>query len=141
VALIADSSGIYALYDRRDKHHRAVRATVEQERGPILIPVAILSEVDYLLRSRLGVDAELRFLEGIAHGAFTLEEFTGEDVVRCKQLLDQYRDLDLGLADAAIVATAERLGVLRILTLDVRDFRTVKTVKQESLVLLPADRG
>ena len=50
------------------------------------------------------------------------------------------RDLDLGLADASVIATAERLEVYRILTVDERDFRAVRTVRGDSLVLLPADR-
>jgi predicted nucleic acid-binding protein len=140
VALIADSSGIYALYDKRDKHHRAVREVVGEEQGRIVIPTMILAEVDFLLRTRLGVDAEIRFLEGLSSGAFTLEEFTGGDALRCQSLLERYRDLDLGLADAAVIAAAERLKIPRVLTLDVRDFRTVRTSLGEPLILLPADR-
>jgi len=38
VALIADSGGIYALYDARDRHHRPVRRAVEAESGPLVVP-------------------------------------------------------------------------------------------------------
>src|SRR5579863_2991943 len=48
VALIADSGGLYALYDSRDKNHRLVREAVRAEAGPIIVPVAILAELDYL---------------------------------------------------------------------------------------------
>jgi len=140
VALIADSGGLYALYDARDKHHRAVRETVAAEIGPIIVPTVILAELDYLLRTKLGIKAEIRLLEGIAKGSFTLEPFTIEDAVLCQGLLAKYRDLDLGLADASVVATAERLGVFRILTVDERDFRSVRTARGNPLVLLPADR-
>ena len=67
MALIADSGGLYALYDARDKHHRAVREAVGKETGPIILPMAILAEIDYLLRLKLGLAAEIRLLEGIAH--------------------------------------------------------------------------
>jgi predicted nucleic acid-binding protein len=122
VALIADSGGLFALYDARDPFHREVRKVVTAERGPIIIPMAILAEIDYLLTSRLGIEAELRFLEGIEQGSFTLEPLLPEDATRCKELVSRYRDLSLGLADASIIATAERLGVDRILTVDERIF-------------------
>jgi predicted nucleic acid-binding protein len=140
VGLIADSGGLYALYDKRDKNHHGVRQAIADESSPIIIPTAILGELDYLLQTRLGLAAELRFLEGISNGVFALEPFTQEDVVRCRELLAKYRDLNLGLADASIIATAERLGVHRILTVDERDFRLVRTSRGEAFVLLPADK-
>jgi hypothetical protein len=139
VALVADSGALYALYDKRDRNHRAVREALQAEDGPILIPAALLSEIDYLLRVRIGFTAEQRFLEGIEKGAFTVEGFTIEDAAFCRKLLVKYQDLDLGLADASVIATAERLGIRTILTVDERDFRAVRTSKGESFVLLPAD--
>lgn len=75
---------------------------IESEPRSIIVPVAILAELDYLLREFLGVDAELDFLEGIASGAYTLEPLTSDNLARCRELIAQYRDLDLGLADAAV---------------------------------------
>ena len=141
MALIADSGGLYALYDSRDRNHRAVRETVAAESGPIIVPMAILAELDYLLRVKLGITAEVRLLEGIVKGSLALEEFTTQDAARCGELLEKYQDLDLGLADASVVATAERLQVYRILTVDERDFRAVRTVRGDPLVFLPADRA
>jgi predicted nucleic acid-binding protein len=137
---VADSGALYALYDKRDRNHGAVRETLRAEPGPIIIPAAIVSEIDYLLRVRIGLAAEQRFLEGLEKGAFMLEAFTLEDVMFCRKLLVRYKDLDLGLADASVVATAERLGIYTILTVDERDFRAVRTAKGEAFVLWPADR-
>src|SRR5579884_536214 len=98
----------------RDAHHAAVREAIEHERGPLLVPMAILAEVDYLLRTFLGTDAELDFLDGIARGFYILTPLVDADLSRCQELIAQYRDNDLGLADTAVVATAERLGIQRI---------------------------
>jgi hypothetical protein len=76
MAAVADSGAIYGLYNRRDRHHRALRTAIVQEPGAILIPVAILSEIDYLIVGKLGVSAELDLLDDILSGAFTLEPFT-----------------------------------------------------------------
>jgi predicted nucleic acid-binding protein len=126
------------LYDGDDVHHATVRQVVENERGPIIIPIIILAELDYLLREFLGVETELDFLEGIARGAYTLEPFTAEDLARVRELIATYRALDIGLADAAIAAAAERLRVSRILTVDERDFRAI-CPRRGHFTLLPAN--
>jgi predicted nucleic acid-binding protein len=86
------------------------------------------------------VDAELDFLRSLEDGAFLLEAFTEADLARARELVEQYRDLDLGLADAAVVATAERLHTPTILTVDERDFRAVRHRNGSPFVLWPADR-
>jgi hypothetical protein len=45
-----------------------VAEVVKNENGAIAVPMAILAEIDYLLRVRLGSRAVTRFLEGIAVG-------------------------------------------------------------------------
>jgi len=138
MALIADSGAIYALYDSRDRHHAAVADLID-ESETIILPMAILAEIDYLLRVRLGNRAVLRFLEGIRIGGYILEPLTPTDVNRCISLVQTYADLNLGIADASVIATAERLGTGRILTVDERHFRAVRSAKGSPFTLLPAD--
>lgn len=94
--------------------------------------------MDYLLLEFLGVDAELDFIDGIVSGAYTLEPLAAGDLERSREIIANYRNLELGLADAAVMATAERLGINRILTVDERDFRAVKP-RSGPFILLPAD--
>lgn len=138
MTIIADSGALYALYDADDANHRKVRKLLESKRETIVIPVAILSELDYLLREFLGVAAELDFLDALTAGHYTLEPLFDEDLRRCRELIELYRDFDLGLADAAVVATAERLNVKRVLTVDERHFRAVKP-RNGTFTILPAD--
>ncbi|HEY4565487.1 MAG TPA: PIN domain-containing protein, partial [Thermoanaerobaculia bacterium] len=84
MTLIADSGALYALYDADDQHHLRVRSVLEAYRGPIVVPTAILAELDYLLREFLNVEAELDFLESLQNGAFLLEPFTSSDLERCR---------------------------------------------------------
>ena len=139
MAIVADAGAVYALYDGKDRHSAAVRRAFNRERGIVVIPAAILGELDYLLRVHLGIAAELDFIDSLRSGAFSLENLTAEDLARCHELITQYRDLDLGLADATVIATAERLGIDRILTVDERDFRVVRSKRGRPFVLLPAD--
>lgn len=139
MAIVADSGAIFALYDRKDRHHTAVRRVLDHERSLVIIPSAILGELDYLLRQHLGIQAELDFIESVMSGSFTLENLIPEDVVRCHELITTYEDLDLGLADAVVIATAERLNIERILTVDERDFRAVRPKRGRPFLLLPAN--
>lgn len=129
-----DTSGVYALSDRRDVHHRRVAQALESDRGPYLIPAATLGELGYLLETRLGFDATIAFLRDLASGDFALD--CGEsDFERVQALITRYKDLPLGVTDAAVVACAERNGGV-VLTTDTRHFGIVA---REGLIrLLPA---
>lgn len=140
MAIIADSGAVYGLYDRRDASHAVLRDSVEKARDVIVLPAPTLGEIDYLLRLRLGNAALLQFLDDIQEGAFVLESVTMPDLRRCAALIEKYHDLDLGLADASVVALAERLGTDRILTVDERDFRVIRSARGGPFHLLPADQ-
>jgi uncharacterized protein len=140
MAIIADSGAVYGLYDRRDASHAGLRASVEKARDLIVLPAPILGEIDYLLRLRLGNAALLRFLADVQEGAFVIESLTLADLRRCAALIEKYHDLDLGLSDASVVAVADRLGTDRILTVDQRDFRVIRSARGRPFHLMPADR-
>jgi uncharacterized protein len=141
MALICDTSGVYAIYDADDAEHRATVAVVESEPGSLFLPVILLAEIDYLLHVRLGSGAACDSLEAVERGEFTLVPITAPDLARCGELLNQYRDLEIGLADATVVAAAERLGIRRLLTQDQRHFRAIRPRGLEHFVLFPADQG
>lgn len=136
MALILDSGAVYALYDAGDKHHVAVKRLIERERLPLVIPAATLAEIDYLLSEFLGTSAELDFLDALADGFYALEPLTREDLKYCRRVIDDYSDLKIGLADASVMASAERLNINRILTVDLRHFGTVKPKKWKAFHLL-----
>lgn len=84
MALICDTSGIYALYDADDGWHDAVRDLVEREHGPLIVSDGILAEIDYLLTARLGSDAVLDFISAVRAGDFQLETCRIEDLARAR---------------------------------------------------------
>jgi predicted nucleic acid-binding protein len=83
--------------------------------------------VTYLLGTRLGVDAEVRFLGDIAAGNLIPEAVAASDWLRIPELVASYRDLPLGTVDASVVTAAERLKVREVATLDRRDFTVVRS--------------
>jgi uncharacterized protein len=90
------------------------------------VPTLVVTEVAYLLATRLGVEAEVRFLADLAEGNLIAEPVVPGDWLRIAELVTNYRDLPLGTADASVVAAAERHGVTEVATLDRRHFGVVR---------------
>jgi predicted nucleic acid-binding protein len=97
-----------------------------------------VTEVVYLVGTRLGTEAEVRFLGDFAAGNLIAEPVAPPDWLRIAELVAQYRDLPLGTVDASVVAAAERLGIGEIATLDRRHFHVVRPAHADSFTLLPA---
>lgn len=110
---------------------------LESHPGPLVVPVLVVTEVAYLLASRLGVEAEVRLLGDFAAGNLISEPVAGEDWLRIAELVGRYRDLPLGTVDASVVAAAERLQLTQIATLDHRHFTVVRPAHIPAFELLP----
>lgn len=135
--IVADTGAVLALIDADDRHHAALTEFYERDPGAWVLPWAILPEVDYLLATHVGEETQLAFLTDVADGLFNVEWGHEADFVRIVDLHSQYSDLELGLVDAAVMVTAERLSAGAIATLDLRDFAAVKI--KGSPQLLPRD--
>lgn len=101
------------------------------------MPQLVVSEVAYLLETRLGAEAEVRFLGDLAEGNFITEPVQAADWLRIADLVSRYRDLPLGTVDASIIAAAERLNSKAIATLDHRHFSVVRPIHVEAFELYP----
>ncbi len=134
---MVDAGPLYAAADVDDAHHAACLAALEQAPGPLLVPVLVVTEVVYLLGTRLGPEAEVRFLGSLASGELVAENVKASDWVRVAELLWTYRDLPLGTVDASLVAAAERLGIIAVATLDRRHLGVVRPRHARALELLP----
>ncbi len=137
--LICDTSGLIAFFDASDAHHAAVQAVVEADIGPFIVSPYVLAELDYLLATRRGVQAELAVLAELASGAWELPGCDAAAVRRAHELVDRYQDQNIGLADASLVVLAAHFGTNRMLTLDRRHFRVIRTLAGKPFTLLPAE--
>jgi uncharacterized protein len=97
----------------------------------------VITEVAYLLGSRLGPSAEVQLLRDLAAGSFIAEAIPPGDWLRIAELIWKYRDLPLGTIDAAVVACAERYRSKEVATLDRRHFSIVRPTHVDALELLP----
>ena len=122
--IVADTGAILALIDKSDAHHRVMLALFDQDPDWVL-PWAILAEVDYLVATHVGVKAEEAWLEDLASGAFQIDWGLDGDLIRAREITGRHRSLRMGLVDAVVMATAERLQAESIATLDLRHFAAV----------------
>jgi hypothetical protein len=110
---------------------------LEEHPGPLIVPVLVIAEVANLLETRLGSDAEVRFLGDLAGGNLIAEPVTAADWLRIAELASTYRDLPLGTVDASVVAAGERRGISQLATLDRRHFAVVRPAHVDAFELLP----
>ena len=136
--VVADTGAIVALLDADDDHHAAVRALFVADPQAWILPWAILPEVDYLVSMRLGAGMHRAWLDDLAERALAVEWGEDDDLSGARALITQYASLDMGLVDAMVMATAERLKA-DIATLDLRHFGAVRL--KHAPQLLPRDLG
>ena len=108
-------------------------------RPPLVLSPFVLAELDYLTARRLGPADQGLLLAEVARGAYQLEPFTATDVAEARDVIDQYADLRISLADASIVVLARRHAAHDVLTLDDRHFRVLRGPRDRPFRLLPAD--
>ena len=135
MSILLDSGIVYAYYDRSDAWHARARKLIESEQRGLILPAAVIPEVDWLLGQRLGRRSRLTFYDGISEGYYLVADLPRAAYPRIAELNRRFADLDLGFVDAAVVAIAEALGLTRIATTDRRHFAPVAAAL--SLQLLP----
>jgi uncharacterized protein len=137
--ILVDTSGLLAaLVDSQPRHPEA-RAALEQEERPFVLSPFVLAELDYFVSKYRGARAAATLLGEVARNAYLLAEFTNTDVAKAADVVAAHSDLGIGLADASIVVLAGRHGTDRVLTLDERHFRALRTPSGAPFTILPAD--
>ncbi len=140
MTLLIDAGPLVALADRDEPRRAAILKALDGERGPLVIPGPTTAEIDYLLGQRFGPAARRAFLSDLAAGRFAVAALERSDYSTVLDIDARYADLDLGLADCALIVLAARHRTTRILTFDERHFRAVKPLRGKAFTLLPADR-
>lgn len=137
-SILIDTGAIFALADLDDGwHERMVKALEKLTGYQFVIPCLVISEASYLLNKYLGVKAELAFIQSMVNREMTVDHLVGSDYKRCVEILSEYTKENVGMVDASVLATAERLGIQEVLTTDRRHFSILKPRNLSKLVLIP----
>ena len=142
--VIADTSGLLAAVDSNEKEHDRCRSAISRA-SLLVIPPFVLAEFDYLVMKHLGEATGIVVSEDIAASVrkrdYEIARITPEIITESSVVRAQYRNLQLGLTDAANIVLAARYRTNTLLTLDRRHFRAVRPIvgDSEGFQLLPDD--
>jgi predicted nucleic acid-binding protein len=135
--LICDTSGLLAYFDASDAHSEATGGVIDADDGPFVVSPYVVAELDYLLATRRGVQAELAALTELSGGAWELPSIQAIDLQEICSVIHQYADQNVGVADASLVVLAHRFRTDRLLTLDHRHFGVIRSATGKPFSLLP----
>jgi predicted nucleic acid-binding protein len=137
--MMIDTSGLLAaLFADQNRHEECAQA-LREATPPLIVSPFVLAELDYLITKYAGVDAAIALLGEVERGAYELaivDEFT---ILHAREVIERYRDLNVGLTDASIVVLADRYSAYTVLTLDERHFRAFRPSPRRRFRILPAD--
>ena len=137
MAILLDPSAVLAATDTADLNHRAAVAWFERVDEPLLLGALGLAELDLLLQRELGPDAMRAVLASVLAGSIRVVAPTHEDFARASELLGEAAEHRPRLADALLVATAERLSIRRVAAFERRPLAVFRPRHVRSLDFEP----
>jgi len=138
VTVIADTSALIAFYSESGAEHDDVSAWMAAHGELMVVSPYVVAELDYLVATRKGVDAEFAVLAELAGGAYEIASMGADDIEAAAEVIARYRDLGIGITDASLVVLAARYGTNTILTLDSRHFGAMRSLAGEPLHIVPS---
>ena len=120
-------------------HDRCVEvfSRMHRERETLVVPCFVVAETCHMIQRDGGNRPVAQFMRSLVGGIFRQIDLDDQDMMRAAHLLEQYADLGLDAADAAVIALAERHNLDTVITLDYRDFRVVRPSHIAAFTLLP----
>ncbi len=135
--MIVDTSALLAFFDRSEPDHASVSEVLTSAAEALIVSPYVVAELDYLVASRLGVEAELAVLTELAGGAWDLAQVGPDDLTVATELIGRYADQAIGVADASIVVLAARHRTQTVVTLDHRHIDVLRPLTGGRFTILP----
>ena len=134
---LTDTGPLVGLFNRRDSRHAdCLLAARQLPVGPLLTTWPCLTEAMYLLHRAKGAKGQQNLWDAVSKEIVQLADLSSAEVFRMQELMEQYRNVPMDLADASLVAIAESRGIKRLFTLD-SDFRIYQLADRSFLELIP----
>lgn len=124
---LVDTDPLVALFDPADAAHNRCAQILKTIEEPLGTTTPVLTEAFHLLSpASRGSRMLMEFIAQAGLTVWFLDETTLE---RAFELMIQYADAPMDLADASLVASAETLELQKIFTIDRKDF-TIYRIKR-----------
>ena len=130
-----DAGPLVALVDADDQHHASCVQAFKRIREPLVTVWPPFIEAMYLVG---GLPlAQEALWEMLTRAAIQILPLTTSDAPRMRELMRKYADRPMDLADAALVAVAERENIRTIFTVDEADFRIYRLHGRLRFTVIP----
>lgn len=133
--ILVDAGPLVALIHAGDRNHRRCMTAFRTLAQPLGTVWPAFTEAMYLLS--FSWTAQDALWEFVRRGTLELLALGDADVERMHELMRKYHDLPMDLADAALVAVAERERLRTVFTLDRTDFSVYRPAKIRHFVIVP----
>jgi uncharacterized protein len=133
---LTDAGPLIALIDKADGDHARCVAALDDLDAPLVSTWPVFTEACYLLGDRVGWQGQDALWRLVLRDDLQLVEMSAAMRGRSRDLMAQYRDLPMDLADASLVALAESKRLRRVFTLD-EDFRVYRLPGRRSFEVVP----
>jgi predicted nucleic acid-binding protein len=122
--ILVDTGPCVALFDPKDAEHERCRELLRKIREPLYITLPVLTEAFHML-SPASIGSN-RLRDFIAQGGLSVLFMDSAELQRAFELMEQYADHPMDLADASLIVAAETLKTRKIFTIDRNDFTTYR---------------
>lgn len=133
---VIDAGPLIALFDKSDTYHQKAKHRLEEYRkhvhGKLITTWPIITEVTYILKAHVHLEAQLDFLKWIILGGLEMFDLTREHLSRIIELQKKYSNLPMDFADASLLIAAETLNITRIFSID-KDFSIYRILGKKHL--------
>lgn len=133
---LSDTGAIVSVIDVRQPHCERCRATLQTLPLPIVTTWAAFAESMHLLYRSGGWPLQEALWRHVTDGIIEVWAPANVDLPLINTLMSRYRDRPMDLADACLLALAEKQGFRRIFTLD-SDFRIYRLANGDVLESVP----
>lgn len=118
--ILVDTGPLVALFDPQDAQHERCVKTLKAIKEPLVTTIPVLTEAFHMLDpASVGSD---RLRDFIVNGGLSVWFLDRGTVRRAFELIEQYADHPMDLADASLVTAAEAIGTRQVFTIDRKDF-------------------
>lgn len=122
--ILVDTGPLVALFNPKDGRHNRCESVLQTFREALFTTVPVLTEAFYILGPSSRGSTRLRdYILGGGLSVWFMNHFALE---RSFELMEQYADHPMDLADASLIAAAEATQTRKIFTIDHNDFSSYR---------------
>jgi uncharacterized protein len=122
--ILVDTGPFVALFDPKDMLHEHCRNVLRSIKEPLITTVPVLTEAFHLLSP--GSQGADRLRDFVLNGGVSVWFLDFVGIQRSFELMEQYADHPMDLADASLIVAAETLRTNKVFTIDRQDFATYR---------------